>query len=91
MALPPERVAHAISFLVGEVHALVTFSQALALSHPDPGALLACLSILEQAGLANLESQPVPDASVEGYRFVIAGIRKAAEAAPGKPQNPTSD
>jgi hypothetical protein len=91
MAMLPEAVARCISFLMGEVHGLVTFSQALALAYSHPDALLACLGIFEQSGLANLESQPVPDSAVEGYQFVLGGIRKAVEAAAGRLQTPSAD
>lgn len=88
MAMSPERVTHAISFLTGEVHALFVFSQALVFAHPDPRALLSPLNEAEQLGLANIEPLPVSDAVVEGYQFAFDGFRKAVEAAMGKSQNP---
>ena len=91
MAMPPERVTHAISFITGEVHALFLFAQALATSHPDPQALLSGLNEAAQQGLANIEAAPVPDAAVEGYQFVIGGIRKMAEAAAGRSQTRHAD
>jgi hypothetical protein len=73
----PER---AIAYLVGEVHALFMFSQALAQVHPHPEQLLATLEIAEQLGLAHLEPHPVQDAVIDGYQHVISGLRKALGA-----------
>jgi hypothetical protein len=74
----------AIGFLVGEVHALFMFCQALAMTHQDPQVLLSCLDQAEQEGLASLEMLPVQsDGVIEGFQFAIGGIRKAAKAAAG--------
>ena len=87
MAMPAERVTHAISYLTGEVHALFMFSQALAMAYHTPPALLSCLNEVEQLGLARIETQPVGDAVVDGYQFVFDGVRKAVEAAAERSQN----
>lgn len=81
MAMPPERVTHAIQFLTGEVHALFIFFQALAKTHADPQRLLSEINAIEQLGLANIEQLPVADAVLEGFRFTIDGLRKAVRAA----------
>jgi RNase adaptor protein for sRNA GlmZ degradation len=79
--MPPERAAHAILFLTGEVHALIMFSQALAKSHPDSAALLLRLNEAAQYGLASLEQLPnAGDVVIDGYQFAIDAIRKAAKA-----------
>ena len=77
----PEKVEHAISYLLGQVHAFNILFQLLANAHPDPQKLLSKWSAIEQSGLANIEAQPIPDAGVDGYRFAFGGVHKALEAA----------
>lgn len=77
MVMAPERVHHAISFQMGEIHALFMFAQMLARQHHSPKALLPHLAEIEQLGLAGIEPHPVPDATIEGFQFVIEGLRKA--------------
>jgi hypothetical protein len=87
MAMAPENISHAIAFLTGEVHALFMVSQALALSHADPDKLLVQLNYAEQAGLANIENQPLKDdAVIEGYQFAALALREAVEGATGNRQ-----
>jgi hypothetical protein len=87
MAMAPKNISHAIAFLTGEVHALFMVSQAFALSHPDPSKLLVQLDYAEQAGLANIENQPLKDnAVIEGYQFAAQALRKAVEVATGNRQ-----
>lgn len=83
MAMSPDKVSHAISFLMGEVHALFVATQTLARTHHDPASLLTLFDFSEQSGLAMTEGAPVPDAVVEGYQFAMAGLRKAIEVAAG--------
>ncbi len=83
MAMPPERVTHAIQFLTGEVHGLFMFAQVLAKSHPDPQRLLSEVTEIEQLGLGSIESLPISDAVIEGFRYAVDGVRKAAKAAQG--------
>jgi hypothetical protein len=93
MALPPSGATPAISYLVGEVHALFMISQVLATAYPDLPYLLSQFDAIEQAGLANVESQPLADSAIDGYRFAMAGVRRAVErAAANRPKaNPASE
>jgi len=75
--------------LSGEIHALLTFAQVLALTHPDPHRVLADFQVAEQVGLANVENQLAGDKLVIGYQFAAEQIRKALEAATGT--SPTAD
>ncbi len=81
MSMPSEGVTPAMSYLVGEVHALYLISQVLATQCPDIQSLLAQFDGIEQAGLANVESQPLADEAIDGYRFAMAGVRRAVELA----------
>jgi hypothetical protein len=54
------------------------------LPEPIPVLTLSDLGKFAQSGLANIESQRVPNAVIEGYQFVLGGIRNALkEAAEG--------
>jgi len=76
--MPPGHLDHAVKMLMGEVHALNLFAQALARSHPQRRILLAELDQAEPRGLASLEYIPTRDeALIEGYQFVMAAVRKA--------------
>jgi hypothetical protein len=81
MAMSPEQTEHAISFVTGEVHALFMFSQAVAMSHPNPQALQLRLEEVAQHGLASIEMHPVGDAVIEGFQFAVGAMRKAVESA----------
>jgi len=76
--MAPEAVRRSISYLTGEVHALFMFSQMVAKLYPDQPLLLSRLGEIEQLGLASIAPEPVPDATIEGFQFVMKGIRKAA-------------
>lgn len=65
------------SFLAGEVHALLTFAQVLAETHPQRESLRSEFQAASQAGLAKVENQPAADALVLGYQFAIAQIAQA--------------
>jgi hypothetical protein len=67
--------------LTGMNHALFLFCQSLTKTHPDPSAMLPALDVAEQHGLAHLEAQPIGDATIDGYRHVMDGLRKAIEVA----------
>jgi hypothetical protein len=81
MAVPGERITHAISYVSGEVHALYLFSQMLARLHPERMRVLTGLDEIEQSGLANIEGLPVMDAVIDGFQYVIDGIRKTLQSA----------
>ena len=72
-------------YLAGEVHALVTFAQVLAMTHPDPRRLARHFQGAEQAGLASAETMLAGDALVNGYQFAADQIRRAIEAAQETP------
>jgi hypothetical protein len=76
---PPDTGANSL-FLAGEIHALFAFAQALARTSPNPSLLLAHFRGAEQAGLAAVETQPVPDDLVEGYQFVTERLRASLES-----------
>jgi hypothetical protein len=86
--MPPEHATHAILYLMGEVHALVLFAQAVAVTNPD---LLPALNAAEQSGLANLSWIPAQDEAVdivtEGYRFAFDAILKMARGPGGNQQS----
>jgi hypothetical protein len=83
MAMDPEQVEGAISFLTGEVHALLMFSQALARTHPAPTLLLAGLDTIEQKGVAQIGGTLVVDATIDGFRFAVDALRTTVLAAQG--------
>jgi hypothetical protein len=78
-----DEMTEQVAFLKGEVHALLLFSQLLASTHPDPRRILPRLVTAEQKGLAQLEGSTLPDAAVEGFRFVIDGLKQVLSTAPG--------
>ena len=85
MPMPPERVDHAISVLVGEFHGLFMFCQMLARLHPDHNFLLTNLDDVRQRGLGTISATTVPDATIEGFEFVMEALRKVIiTAAEGK-------
>jgi hypothetical protein len=65
------------NFLAGQIHALVTFSQALATTHHNPKQLLLDFEDAEQVGLAKIESTLVSDSVVRGYQQVMDHLRAA--------------
>ena len=81
MSMPPDRVRHSIAYLMGEVHALFMFCQMSAQLYPDHTLLLAKLDHVHQLGLAGIAPEPVPEATIEGFEFVMEALRKAATAA----------
>jgi hypothetical protein len=83
MAGDPQSMEARLSFLMGEVHALLLFSQVIAGTHPQPLNLLAGLQTVEQKGLAQIEGSLVPDATVAGYQFAMDELQKLAKAAAG--------
>jgi hypothetical protein len=76
-----EKIETLVTNLIGQVHGLFIMCQMLANAHPRPGELLSQLDEIEQVGLANIEHLPIQDAAIGGFRFVMAGVRKAVEAA----------
>jgi hypothetical protein len=79
--MDPENVEFTMLFLTGQIHALFMVTQMLANAQPEPTKVLSLLDALEQAGIANLESQPVGDAMLDGLRRGFSGVRGAVEAA----------
>lgn len=80
-AMDPKNVEFTLNFLTGQVHALFMVTQMLANAQPDPVKVLSLLDALEQAGIANMEAQPVGDAALDGLRQGFSGVRSAVEAA----------
>jgi hypothetical protein len=76
MTMPPDRASHAITYLTGEVHALFMFCQMVAKLHPNHPALLAAVDEIHQKGIASIAPEPVPEATIEGFEFVVEGLRK---------------
>ena len=72
-----------LSFLMGEVHALLLFCQVMARTHPNPLAVSLGLAAVSEKGLAQIEGSLVPDATVTGYQFAIDELQKLAKAAAG--------
>ena len=68
-------------FLSGEVHGLYTFAHVLAQTCPNPELVLSHFGVAEQAGLARIETIATGDELVEGYQFVMDGLRKSLEDA----------
>jgi hypothetical protein len=83
MAMPPDKVRHAISFLTGEVGALLEFSKMMAQAYPDHAGMLARLNELAQLKLVSDSPQQIGDAVHDGYQFVLEHLRKAVEVAQG--------
>jgi hypothetical protein len=52
------------------------FAQALAMIHPNHRQLLSEVQRAGQRGLSSAASAPVPDATVEGYQYVMDGLLK---------------
>lgn len=73
---------HAIAYLMGEVHALFMFCQAAVRAHPNPSVLAVHLGEASQAGQASVEASPVPQATLEGYQYVMDGLQKLLPKAP---------
>jgi hypothetical protein len=83
MAAEKQTVEERLSFLTGEVHALLLFCQVMARTHPNPLAVVVGLAAIEQKGLAQIEGSLVPDATVTGYQFAMNELKKLAKAASG--------
>jgi hypothetical protein len=84
MNTEPNDRDRSVSFLIGEVHALLLFCQIVANRHDDPGMIDAALEAIEQKGLAQIESTLVMDATIDGFQFAMASLRKSARARTGK-------
>ena len=79
--MPPDRVRHAISYLTGEVAGLFMFCQMLAKIHPNHNFLIQRLDEIEQLGIGTISASPAPDVTLEGFEFVMEGLRKAITTA----------
>ena len=76
--MAPQNMDHAIRMLVGQFAAINLTLQAIATTHPDPGALRDEMKLVEQLGLSTLENLPTrTETEIEGYRFVMDSFRKA--------------
>lgn len=83
MIMPPERATHSILYLMGEVHALLMFAQAVGNTHPAREQLAAEFATLSQLGLAHLEQLPnAGDVVIDGYQFATGAIRRIVEGTP---------
>jgi hypothetical protein len=82
MAMSPERTTHAVTYLMGEVHALSMACQMLLRTHPNYAAAHAELGLIRQLGLAAIAPAPVPEATVEGFEFIMAALEKVRPIAP---------
>ena len=92
MSRPTQGSDPAFAYLMGECHALYLMVQVLAHAHPDPKALLSGFDAMEQSGLAHIEKLPVADQAIDGYRFVMAGVRRVVEAAAeNRPSSPEAN
>jgi len=91
--MEPEKVEHAISFIMGENHAYSIICRTLAYTHSDPHKLLSLWDGIDQSGLAALEAQPIPDVGIAAYQRIMQVTRKSLEAAAEnrQPTNPEID
>ena len=71
-----------IATLMGEVHALFMFCQALAKDWPDREQIFQNIDEMHQRGLASIGAAPVPEATIAGFEYVLEGLRRAAAANP---------
>lgn len=77
--MPMSNPERAIATLTGTYHALFMSIQAIAKTHPNAQALLSELETVSQLGLASLEPHPIPDATIQGFLFVIDAVRKSTQ------------
>jgi hypothetical protein len=84
----PTEETYRLDFVVGEVHALLSFSLALAKTHPS-AALAAQFHAASQVALADLETRPATDAVIEGFQFAANMFRRALRD-PKAPEEPQS-
>ena len=66
-----------IAYLAGEVHALVTFAQALSCALTVGQGVRTHFQVAEQVGLGNIEGLPVSERAIEGYQFAVKQILHA--------------
>lgn len=66
-----------LAFVIGEVHALLLFAQSLAIAASDKPLLLAGLETGSQKGLAQIEGEPVSDATIEGFQYAVEKLQNA--------------
>ncbi len=62
-----------LDFLSGEVHALLLVCQALIRLHSHP-EIHRAIRLVEQAGLAKIEGQPVSENTLLGFRFAMDAL-----------------
>jgi hypothetical protein len=73
---------HQMAVVMGQLHALGGFLQAMAIEHPNPRQLAISAAKIAQVGLAKIESQAVPDGAIDGYQWMMSELRKAIPAGP---------
>ena len=76
-----------VMYVAGEVAALVTFAQVVALTHPQLTALSFLFEQACQTSVAALENSARSDATIEGYQFVVGQVRAALERGAGAAPN----
>lgn len=77
-----------LDFVVGEVHALLSFAMALATTHRS-AAFAAHFDAASQVALADLETRPAADGVIEGFQFAASSLRRALRD-PATPEEPQS-
>jgi hypothetical protein len=65
-----------LAFVIGQVHALMSFALAVCQSHPDQALLKREFQTSAQAGLARLESALTSDKAIDGFQDAAAKLRK---------------
>ena len=71
-----------IAVLMGEVHALFMFCQALAKDWPDRPQIFQAIDEMQQRGLASIGAEAIPEATITGFELVFEGLRRAAALNP---------
>jgi hypothetical protein len=78
MPVPKKRSQTAeLSYLAGEVHALITFAQAAACALTVGQSLRLHFQVAKEAGLGNIAGLPVDDEVIDGYEFAADQISAA--------------
>jgi hypothetical protein len=74
-----------IEFLAGQVHALMGFTTAVVLSHPNVPLLAKGIETVAQANLALAEGIAVTDRYIDGIQDIWGAVRKAIAIASEPP------
>lgn len=85
--MPMKNPERAIATLTGEVHALFMLCQGLVKLHVDQhAALVAVVDEIHQKGIASIAPTPVPEATIEGFEFVMEAVKGLLSKKPASPQ-----